>query len=229
MAPNKKSKKAGTSKANSPSKEPSVPENELPIFFWRGNEVPHGIFSQWYEGDFNIESSTLGYLSRETNAAAMAEIPSGTMTFNCAEQYMMYCKSIFFNDVYSAQATLETNDPRLQKSIGRSIQGFVEREWVSIRQQVVEEGNLAKFMHDETWKRVLLDTGDRELCEASPYDKIWGIGVEAEAAKKMVPNAVHKWGKNLLGKGLMNVRERIRESEKEEREQITEEDEGLVV
>jgi len=71
----------------------------------------------------------------------------------------------------------------------------------------------------------LLETAERELVEVrkassqtrgqtenssinktSPFDKIWGIGFDAENA------ANHKkdWGENLLGKALMNVRARLK-------------------
>jgi ribA/ribD-fused uncharacterized protein len=54
---------------------------------------------------------------------------------------------------------------------------------------------------------LLLATGERELVEASPSDRIWGVGyVEKDAGRNRV-----KWGQNLLGKALMEVRGRIRE------------------
>lgn len=50
----------------------------------------------------------------------------------------------------------------------------------------------------------LLETSDKTIVEASPYDKIWGIGLKKEAAVK-IPEA--QWpGENLLGKALMVVR-----------------------
>lgn len=48
----------------------------------------------------------------------------------------------------------------------------------------------------------LLQMGDRELVEASPMDKIWGIGFteyDAEDNRQW-------WGLNLLGKALMEAR-----------------------
>ena len=72
---------------------------------------------------------------------------------------------------------------------------------------VVLEGNWLKFMHGEGWLRErLLSTGDRELVEASPRDRVWGIGFAAEYAEE----SREMWGMNLLGKALMTVRERIR-------------------
>jgi ribA/ribD-fused uncharacterized protein len=58
-------------------------------------------------------------------------------------------------------------------------------------------------------KKLLLDTGDRELFEASPFDRIWGIGVKADIAQ-MSSTSRARWGQNLLGQCLMKTRERIR-------------------
>ena len=56
-------------------------------------------------------------------------------------------------------------------------------------------------------KDLLLATGDRLLAEASPFDKIWGIGFKAEEAM----NHKSQWGQNLLGQALMKVRQQLRE------------------
>lgn len=56
-------------------------------------------------------------------------------------------------------------------------------------------------------------TGDKILAEASPYDTIWGIGLEASHPDVTCPE---KWkGKNLLGKNLMQVRTELRENNME--------------
>jgi len=50
-------------------------------------------------------------------------------------------------------------------------------------------------------------------------DRIWGIGF----GERNAGNNRHRWGKNLLGKALMNVRERLKKEEEEEEEKIEEE------
>jgi hypothetical protein len=54
---------------------------------------------------------------------------------------------------------------------------------------------------------MLLVTGDRELAETSPVDRIWGVGFREEGAEENR----EKWGLNLLGKALTRARQRIRE------------------
>jgi ribA/ribD-fused uncharacterized protein len=61
----------------------------------------------------------------------------------------------------------------------------------------------------EDLRKRLLATGDRELVEASPLDRVWGIGfVERDAGRNR-----QAWGQNLLGKAVMDVRARLREEE----------------
>jgi len=70
------------------------------------------------------------------------------------------------------------------------------------------EGNKAKFGQNPELKEFLLSTGDAILVEASPYDKIWGIGLDRETAMK---GTVNQWkGENLLGYALMEVRDWLR-------------------
>ena len=48
--------------------------------------------------------------------------------------------------------------------------------------------------------------------EASRFDRVWGIGFDAEEA---VVVERERWGQSLLGRALMDVRERVRREEKE--------------
>lgn len=77
-----------------------------------------------------------------------------------------------------------------------------------MKYNVVEEGNYMKFTQNENLKKLLLDTGERELVEASRFDRVWGIGYSAANALYVEKE---EWGQNLLGKALMRVRERTRE------------------
>ncbi|KAK4991255.1 hypothetical protein LTR50_002013 [Elasticomyces elasticus] len=77
------------------------------------------------------------------------------------------------------------------------------------KSRIVEEGNYHKFTSSEPQlqlKRKLLETGERELVEASPTDRIWGVGFGADDAEENRKD----WGENLLGKAIAAVRERLR-------------------
>lgn len=69
-------------------------------------------------------------------------------------------------------------------------------------------GNLAKFGQHTDLREYLLGTGDRVLVEASPLDRVWGIGLAADDERAVSPD---QWrGLNLLGFALMQVRETLR-------------------
>jgi ribA/ribD-fused uncharacterized protein len=127
---------------------------------------------------------------------------------------MMYQKAILFSDPDTGAAILETFSPKEQKALGRRVQNFDNDVWIKKRERIVEEGSYWKFKNCKTegedLKALLLGTGDKQLVEASSYDKIWGIGFKKDDAEK---NRT-RWGLNLLGKALMRARERIREEEK---------------
>ncbi|KAF2094114.1 DUF1768-domain-containing protein [Rhizodiscina lignyota] len=109
---------------------------------------------------------------------------------------------------------LQTTEPRWEKKLGRQVKSFNDEKWSHIREKAVEEGNWTKFTtpNNRNMKQILLDTGDRELCEASSKDRIWGIGYKEKDARPMViARKKEKWGSNLLGKALMRVREWSRE------------------
>lgn len=117
---------------------------------------------------------------------------------------MMYHKAILFNDATIASEILHTSDPRAQRALGRAVADFDEATWCEARSRIVEEGNYWKFKSDPA---VLLDSGERELVEASPRDRVWGVGFGAVRA----PAERARWGLNLLGKALMETRTRLRE------------------
>lgn len=174
-----------------------------PLFFYGHTFGPYDLFSQHYACTFT------------------APAPSGeTLTFLSAEQYMMYHKALLFADIEIAAQIMAAPEPAVQKALGRKVSGFDDEVWKANRERIVEEGNWWKFVNgvgaktEESGKGLrerLMETGERELVEASPRDRIWGIGFgknNAEANRG-------RWGLNLLGKALMRVRERLRGQEGE--------------
>lgn len=95
--------------------------------------------------------------------------------------------------------------PRDLRSLGRKIPNFTDEEWEANRFAIVVEASYLKFSQDEDLKKRLLATGNRELVEASPRDRIWGVGF---GAKNAGANR-ERWGLNLLGKALMEARDRL--------------------
>ena len=75
------------------------------------------------------------------------------------------------------------------------------------------EVNLLKYRNNAGVRDILLKKNwrNKHFVEASPYDKIWGIGLNMDDPKSHDPN---QWeGQNLLGKCLDEVREILLEEE----------------
>jgi ribA/ribD-fused uncharacterized protein len=178
--------------------------SEKYVFFYV-TAIGHGYLAQWYRSSFTVTADSLSYLRRAENEVFSLE---PTITFNTAEQYMMFAKAFYFNDMEIAVEIMEATYPRAQKSLGRSVKGFTDDEWCLVREQVVEEGNWAKFTQNEELGRRLLSTGDKTLVEASKHDRVWGIGFCEKDARQHLDE--FKWGMNLLGQGLMRVRDRMK-------------------
>ena len=162
------------------------------VFFW-SHKAPRGAvtaacFSQWWPSKFEGEGHT----------------------YHSAEQYMMAEKAALFGDQEALARILATDSPGAAKRFGRSVVGFQDEVWSQSRWNIVVRGNLLKFSQNPRLAEYLIGTGNRVLVEASPSDRIWGIGLSAEEADSRDPE---KWkGLNLLGFALMEVRSRIRES-----------------
>ena len=122
---------------------------------------------------------------------------------------MMACKAALFSDTATLEFILEENTrpethPRDIKALGGRVTPFDEHTWAEYRETIVYVGNLCKFGQNEELKKLLLDTGDLILVEASPSDRIWGIGFREK--KAMEGDNRERWGMNLLGIALMKVR-----------------------
>lgn len=107
---------------------------------------------------------------------------------------------------------LRTPSPKQHKALGRRVANFSEAKWDERKFEIVTQGNYYKFTISSDALRIrglLLATGERELVEASPLDRIWGIGFVERDAEGMR----EVWGENLLGRALERVRERLREEE----------------
>lgn len=124
------------------------------------------------------------------------------------EQYMMAEKARLFQDDVALAKILGKGDPAFCKKWGRQVRGFDAEVWSSKCKEIVSKGLYYKFSQNREMRDYLISTGDKILVETNPYDKIWGIGMTAEQAKRTLPS---QWlGTNYLGECLMKVREMLR-------------------
>jgi ribA/ribD-fused uncharacterized protein len=88
--------------------------------------------------------------------------------------------------------------------MGRRVQGFDEEVWAAARFDIVVAASVAKFGQHPELCGFLLGTAGRVLVEASPQDRVWGIGLAADDMRARDPR---QWlGLNLLGFALMRAR-----------------------
>ena len=139
--------------------------------------------SQWFISSFTIDN----------------------ITYNCCEQYMMAQKAKFFNDEETFKLIMTATEPKEHKSLGRLVKNFDENEWNKVADKIVFQANLAKFSQNLNLKQKLLRTGNKIIVECSPYDKIWGNGLNISDTLNTIPE---NWkGTNRLGKAIMKVRD----------------------
>jgi ribA/ribD-fused uncharacterized protein len=130
------------------------------------------------------------------------------VTYRTAEHWMMAAKARLFEDPEALRRALAAAHPADAKKAGRLVRGFDETVWKRERFRVVVEGSVHKFAAHPGPREFLLGTGDRVLVEASPRDRVWGIGLSASDEAASAPE---RWrGLNLLGFALMEARERLR-------------------
>lgn len=127
------------------------------------------------------------------------------ITFNCTEQFMMYCKAMLFGDADVAKLILAAKEPQAQKVLGRRVRGYVEEEWVAKREKFILIGMIEKYSQNLQERQWLLDTGDTILVEASERDTLYGVGLKEDDPRIENP---YEWrGANLCGALTMKARE----------------------
>ena len=159
--------------------------------FWGHTASPNLItktcFSQWWLSKFEDEEG---------------------FVYQTAEHYMMAGKAKLFDDISTFEKILATEYPKDVKALGREVKNFDAEIWDKNKFEIVKNANFLKFSQDEALKKFLLSTDNQVIVEASPMDRIWGIGMgEMNANAKIA----EKWrGENLLGFALMEVRDLLK-------------------
>ncbi|MFF4713968.1 NADAR family protein [Streptomyces eurythermus] len=160
------------------------------LHFWGHRPRPDGrigasCLSQWWPSPFVVDG----------------------VEYATAEHWMMAGKARLFGDAEAERRVLAAEHPAAAKKAGRLVRGFDDETWQRERFRIVTEGSVHKFAADDDLRQFLLNTGDRVLVEASPVDRVWGIGLAADDEAASDPQ---RWqGLNLLGFALMEARERL--------------------
>ena len=160
------------------------------LFFWGHRpklpgRVDASCLSQWFAAPFIVDG----------------------VRYATAEHWMMAEKARLFDDEKMLAQILAAPSPGKAKALGRQVRGYDDTRWADARFDAVVEGSVQKFEQNKAFGDFLRNTGDRVLVEASPRDRIWGIGMGKEHQDAGRPQ---KWrGQNLLGFALMEARARI--------------------
>ena len=154
--------------------------------FWRENEHL-GCCSNWHPTGFDVRGTH----------------------FATGEHWMMWQKACLMGDMDKAAEILGAPTPRRAKELGGEVKPYNGALWDAVREQMVYYGVREKFLANEPEREELLSTGSALLAEASPYDKVWGVGMTADDPRFANPA---KWqGENLLGRTCMRVRADLRQ------------------
>ena len=151
-------------------------------FFWKDRSP----FSNWYPSTFQVDN----------------------ITYYRMEQFMMAEKARLFGDQETLAKIMATTNPREHKELGRQVKGFDKAKWDAVARDVVYKGCLAKFSQNPALKKALLATEGTSMVEASPVDRIWGIGLAEDDPRALDRST---WlGLNWLGEVLDRVREELK-------------------
>lgn len=184
------------------------------------NEQWRHIFSQWY-------CSSQPFIGKE----AIYDLSDFILKddwdnliinkqFWLREQWMMYLKALVFaknehrtENLTTSNQIIQTNDPAIIKALGRTIKGYDDNIWNDCRFKVVVNGNYLEFTQNKEMKDILMGTCNRQIVESAPKDAIWGIGFNESDARKTDES---KWGLNLLGKSIMEVRTYLQQQQQQQ-------------
>lgn len=171
-------------------------ETDTHVFFLNGP------FSQWFTSHFQ------------------ASIPVGdegmVFDFHCCEQYMMARKAGLFGDLDTLALIMAVEQnpddwrqaPKKCKELGRVVKGFIQAVWDDNCDDIVFDGNFAKFDQNDDQRAFMFSFGDKFLVEGAWYDKVWGVAMAWDNPQITDPKM---WkGENKLGKALMEVRATLR-------------------
>ena len=129
-------------------------------------------------------------------------------TFTSSEQAFMYdkCRRFDPDNARMLRLILSEHNPKKVKALGRKVRNYDETIWCAVRFDTMVDILRCKFAYNAEIRAALLQTGSKVLYEASPYDRIWGIGYGKREAQHIDPE---RFGENLLGKALMKVRSEL--------------------
>ena len=160
--------------------------NDIYLFFYSPN--PHSVgfkscLSDWYNSRFESDG----------------------IVFFTIQQWLMYKKAILFKDYYRAYQILDKKLPYITRGLGKKVENFDEEVWLKKKYELLFDGCYLKFTQNIRIMKYLVSTDPLILVNTS-VDENWGVGYSDIDIKYVHKD---KWGKNLFGKVLIDVRKTI--------------------
>lgn len=133
--------------------------------------------------------------------------------FPTSEHFFMWLKAKTFKDDETADLILQAVRPEQAKKLGRQIKGFDKDVWNEKCEEAMFTAVYSKFSQNKELRNFILDKkfNGKHFVEASPFDKIWGIGLHW--SDKNAEDETKWRGENKLGKILDRVREKLSNEE----------------
>ena len=131
---------------------------------------------------------------------ALFPIHLGGRTWPTSEHYFQAQK---FSDRTYQEKIRHTKSPGEAAWLGRSRSKPLRRDWERVKDDIMYQAMMAKFIQHEYLRELLLSTGGAMLVEHTHNDDYWGDGGDGGDGS----------GKNRLGMTLMKVRETLRKKE----------------
>jgi ribA/ribD-fused uncharacterized protein len=133
-----------------------------------------------------------------------SELEMEGIIYKSVEHYMQ-AKRYENIDEEHRKMIIEAESTKKAKELGNDKSKPQKKDWHTEKLNVVYDALLKKFTISEVLKDTLLKTDGKYICNFSETDRAWGDPGDGT-------------GKNLLGKLLMEVREKIKYNESQENE-----------
>lgn len=129
--------------------------------------------------------------------------PESGHEFFCTEQYFMWRKAMFFGDLQMANKILKVTTAKEAKRLGREVKPYSDSAWNLVRERVMFKALCLKFEQHKPFRDLLTENKNKIFVEASPYDRLWGVGLGEN--DPLVLNPKYWRGKNKLGSCIKDV------------------------
>ena len=123
--------------------------------------------------------------------------------YKSVHQYVLCEKARYFNDNDSYNNIKKSNLCAEQSKLAGDIKGYNEEKWKVVERDVIVNALNEKFAQHPRIVTLLKATGDAVIAHCGRFDAEWATGIDID--NEDMKNR-SKWGKNYLGKELMEFR-----------------------